>query len=145
MDLLRGDYKALGKRQLTEETVRKFGYHVAKMNGETVQVADYKRDGKVVAQKVRTPSKDFRMLGDSSQAGFFGQHLHGGKDRMLVVVEGEIDAMSLSQALMHMWSAACMRTHMCAPRPLCACACVCTRKKRHTTCESPNAQLEPGA
>ena len=101
MDLLRGEYKALVKRQLTEETVRKFGYHVAKMNGETVQVADYKRDGKVVAQKVRTPSKQFRMLGDSSQAGFFGQHLHGGKDRMLVVVEGEIDAMSLSQALNH--------------------------------------------
>ena len=101
MDLLRGEYKALGKRQLTEETVRRFGYHVAKMGGETVQVADYKRDGKVVAQKVRTPSKDFRMLGDAKEAGFFGQHLHGGKDRMLVVVEGEIDAMSLSQAMNH--------------------------------------------
>ena len=40
MDLLRGEYKALGKRKLTEETVRKYGYHVAKMGGEPVQVAD---------------------------------------------------------------------------------------------------------
>ena len=53
MDLLRGEYRALAKRKLTEETVRKYGYHVASMSGETVQVADYKRDGKVVAQKVR--------------------------------------------------------------------------------------------
>jgi len=101
MDLLRGEYKALGKRKLTEETVRKYGYHVAKMGGEPVQVADYKRDGKVVAQKVRTPSKDFRMLGDGKDAGFFGQHLFTRNDRMLVVTEGEIDAMSVSQALNH--------------------------------------------
>ena len=101
MDLLRGEYRALGKRKLTEETVRKYGYHVASMSGETVQVADYKRDGKVVAQKVRTPSKDFRMLGDASQAGFFGQHLFTRNDRMLVITEGEIDAMSVSQALSH--------------------------------------------
>ena len=101
MDLLRGDYRALGKRKLTEETVRKYSYHVASMGGETVQVADYKRDGKVVAQKVRTPSKDFRMLGDAGQAGFFGQHLFTRNDRMLVITEGEIDAMSVSQALNH--------------------------------------------
>ena len=103
MDLLRGEYRALGKRKLTEETVRKYGYHVATMNGETVQVADYKRDGKVVAQKVRTPSKDFRMLGEAGQAGFFGQHLFTRNDKMLVVTEGEIDAMSVSQALNHKW------------------------------------------
>lgn len=101
MDLLRGEYRALGKRKLTEETVRKYSYHVASMSGETVQVADYKRDGKVVAQKVRTPTKDFRMLGDASQAGFFGQHLFTRNDRMLVITEGEIDAMSVSQALNH--------------------------------------------
>ena len=101
MDLLRGEYRALGKRKLTEETVRKYSYHVASMGGETVQVADYKRDGKVVAQKVRTPSKDFRMLGEAGQAGFFGQHLFTRNDRMLVITEGEIDAMSVSQALNH--------------------------------------------
>ena len=101
MDLLRGDYRALGKRKLTEETVRKFGYHVASMFGETVQVADYKRDGKVVAQKVRTANKDFKFIGDTSQAGFFGQHLFTRNDRMLVITEGEIDAMSVSQALNH--------------------------------------------
>lgn len=101
MDLLRGEYRALGKRKLTEETVRKYSYHVASMGGETVQVADYKRDGKVVAQKVRTPTKDFRMLGEAGQAGFFGQHLFTRNDRMLVITEGEIDAMSVSQALNH--------------------------------------------
>ena len=106
MDLLRGTFQALGKRKLTEETARKYGYHVAKMAGETVQVADYKRDGKVVAQKVRTPSKDFRMLGDAGQAGFFGQHLFNTDNhkKQLVITEGEIDAMSLSQAMNHKWA-----------------------------------------
>lgn len=106
MDLLRGEIQALGKRKLTEETCRKYSYHVARMSGEVVQVADYKRDGKVVAQKVRTPSKDFRMIGDASQAGFFGQHLFNTDNhkKMLIVTEGEIDCMSVSQVMNHKWA-----------------------------------------
>ena len=106
MDLLRGEYQALGKRKLTEETCRKFGYHVARMSGDVVQVADYKRDGKVVAQKVRTANKQFRMLGDAGAAGFFGQHLcnTANHSKMLVITEGEIDCMSVSQVLNHKWA-----------------------------------------
>jgi len=106
MDLLQGETQALGKRRLTEETVRKYSYHIADFSGSKVQVADYKRDGRVVAQKVRTADKQFRMLGDASQAGFFGQHLFNTDNhrKMLVVCEGEIDAMSVSQVMNHKWA-----------------------------------------
>ena len=101
MGFLRGEYRALEKRRLTEETCRRYSYHVATSDNQTVQVADYKRGGEVVAQKVRTAGKDFRMLGEASKAGFFGQHLFTRNDRMLVITEGEIDAMSVSQVLNH--------------------------------------------
>ena len=106
MDLLQGETQALGKRRLTEETVRKYSYHIADFSGSKVQVADYKRDGRVVAQKVRTADKQFRMLGDASQAGFFGQHLFNTDNhrKMLVICEGEIDAMSVSQVMNHKWA-----------------------------------------
>ena len=54
MDLLQGETQALGKRRLTEETVRKYSYHIADFSGSKVQVADYKRDGRVVAQKEKS-------------------------------------------------------------------------------------------
>src|SRR5690606_2368682 len=49
-----GEYRALTKRGLTEETCRKFGYFVGEFNGKTVQVAPYyNKEGQLVAQKVR--------------------------------------------------------------------------------------------
>jgi twinkle protein len=96
-----GQFKDLAKRRLTEETCRKFSYRVANTDHGTVQVADYKRDGKVIAQKIRTADKKFSMVGAGKEVGFFGQHLFTRKDRMLVITEGEIDAMSVSQVLGH--------------------------------------------
>lgn len=99
-----GKYMALSKRGLTEETCRKWGYTVGKWsNGDWVQIADYRNsDNKVVAQKVRWPNKDFKMIGDKKGYSFFGSHLwNGGKK--IVITEGEIDAMSVSQVQDHKW------------------------------------------
>jgi twinkle protein len=98
-DLLQGEYRELVKRKLHEDTCRKFGYRVAEFNGKTVQVADYfdPSGTRVVAQKVRFPNKDFLILGDMKKAGLFGQHLWGSTGRMVVVTEGEIDALSMAQ------------------------------------------------
>lgn len=99
-----GEYRALTKRALTEETCRKWGYTVGKWSdGQWVQIANYcNSEGQVVSQKIRFPNKDFRMIGDKKAYSFFGSHLwNGGKK--IVITEGEIDAMSVSQVQDHKW------------------------------------------
>ena len=91
------DIVPLTKRKLSAETCAKWGYGYGLYNGSKVQVATFKRDGEVVFQKVRMPNKEFRSIGDIDQAGFYGQHLWPNGGKMLVVTEGEIDALSVSQ------------------------------------------------
>lgn len=102
-DLLTGEAQALKARHLTEETCRKWGYIVSDYRGEAAQVAVYRsQTGVPVAQKVRQRGKKFSILGDAKSMGLFGQHLwNGGKK--LVITEGEIDAMSVSQLQDHKW------------------------------------------
>lgn len=99
-----GDYQALTKRGITEETCRKFGYVIADFNGQKVQVAPYRdAEGNTAGQKLRFPNKDFRFLGDSKNCLLFGQHLWGAKGKMVVVTEGEIDCMTVSQMQGNKW------------------------------------------
>lgn len=102
-DLLQGTIQALAKRNITEDTCRKFGYSVGRHHGGPVQIADYRnKDGEVVAQKIRTPDKDFSTLGDFSEVALFGSHLwNGGKK--IVVTEGEIDCLTVSQLQNNKW------------------------------------------
>lgn len=92
-------YRPLVKRKISEEVCKKFGYGVATYRGQSVQVAQYRRDGAVVAQKVRFPDKTFVMLGDAKNCGFYGQHLVGVNKEVVLVTEGEIDALSIQQVL----------------------------------------------
>ncbi|OXJ32661.1 hypothetical protein CFB82_19950 [Burkholderia sp. HI2714] len=103
--LLRGEYRALGKRGIAEETCRRYGYLVGKdRDGEPVQIANYcDSTGSPVAQKLRTPDKDFVVLGKLKQAGLFGQHLFRSKGKRVIVTEGEIDCLSVAQALSLKW------------------------------------------
>lgn len=94
-----GSYQALTKRRITEETARKFGYSYSEYKGTPVQIANYKRDGQIVAQKVRFPSKDFMMLGNAKDCGLFGQHLFRDGGKTLVITEGEIDCLTVSQLM----------------------------------------------
>lgn len=102
MSLLTGEFKALTKRGLSEETCRKFGYRVAEHNGEKVQVADYYTNGELVAQHIRTADKKFSWMGDAKGVELFGQHLWSA-GKMVVVTEGELDAMSVSQIQGNKW------------------------------------------
>ncbi len=98
-----GEFRALGKRRLTEDTTKKFGYSISvDQHGKTCQIANFKKDGRVVAQKVRYPNKEFRYIGDKD-AGLWGEHLWKGNGKMLVITEGEIDAMSVSQLQGNKW------------------------------------------
>lgn len=102
-NLLSGTFTAIPARLITEDTCRKFGYHVGTYKGETVHIADYRnKDGDRVAQKIRTASKDFSTLGEFSGVALFGSHLwNGGKK--LVVTEGEIDCLTVSQVQNNKW------------------------------------------
>lgn len=112
-DLIRGEVHALPKRGITEETCRHWRYEcgeadifVDHMDKRTVpvQIANYCDDsGTPVAQKLRTASKDFKFIGEPKKAGLFGQHLWRDGGRMVVVTEGEIDALSVSQLQGNKW------------------------------------------
>lgn len=98
-DFLKGEYKPLGKRGINLETCRKFGYRIAKFKDQIVHVADYQdpQGNGVVAQKIRFKDKSFSVIGSMKEAGLFGQHLWRDSGRMVVITEGEIDALSVSQ------------------------------------------------
>jgi len=98
-----GEFRALGKRQISEDTCRKFSYSVSEdKHGNTCQVANFKRDGRVIAQKLRYKDKSFKFLGEKD-CGLYGEHLWRGGGKMVVVTEGEIDALSVSQLQNNKW------------------------------------------
>ena len=99
-----GEYRALTKRGITEETCKKFGYFVGEYKGETVQVAPYRNaEGQVVAQKIRTADKKFYTAGEFKEVVLFGQHLWSAGGKRLVITEGEIDCLSVSQVQGNKW------------------------------------------
>lgn len=99
------EHTHLIKRGLTEETCQKFGYGIGTYKGKTVQVANYRGDdGRIVAQHIRSKSKKFAWLGDSKKAvPLWGQQLWRDVGRKIVVTEGEIDCMSVSQLQGNRW------------------------------------------
>lgn len=96
-----GQYQDLKARQIDEETCKKYGYFVGEDKaGKTIQVAPYRdRNGKPVAQKVRGAGKKFYTTGDFEKVQLFGQHLFKNGGKRVLVVEGEIDALSAHQML----------------------------------------------
>lgn len=65
---------------------------------ETVYYPYYAEDGKLVAAKVRKiASKDFFWIGQPSKAALFGQNLIGQGGQMVVIVEGEKDALAMTE------------------------------------------------
>lgn len=100
-----GDIEAWKARGLTEATCKKWGITLSEMSGKPCRVFAYKNtEGQTIAQKVRPAKKDdMRFLGDTKEAGLFGQHLWRNKGKKVVITEGEIDAASVSQTQNHKW------------------------------------------
>jgi twinkle protein len=106
-------YVELPERKLTEKTTRLFGYGVGKFANETVQIACFRKDDVLVAQHIRMPTvidpdtgepkKSFPWNGDYNGVELFGQHLWKSGGRTLIITEGEIDAMTVSQVMDHRW------------------------------------------
>lgn len=104
-DLIDGTYSALPKRGISEETCRLFGYKIGTFNNQPVQIAEYRdREGSVVGQKLRFKEKSEGMpwTGSPRDAQLFGAHLWG-KGKRIVITEGEIDALTVSQLQGNKW------------------------------------------
>lgn len=88
----------LKRRGITEKTCKMYSYYVHGTSSQPAQVACYFDDkGVCVGQKVRYPDKRFTTLGKISNR-FFGQQLWpGGGGKKLVITEGEIDCLTVSQ------------------------------------------------
>lgn len=105
-----GDIVPLSKRGITQETCEKFGYRVGEHNGNKVHIAPYyNAEGEVVAQKLRYANKEFTCAGDMKKAGLFGQNLWRDKGKMVVITEGEIDALTISQLQGNKWPVVSVR------------------------------------
>lgn len=105
-ELLKGEIRSLKHRGLTEETCRKFSYLCHK----DLELAVYRDTaGKAVAQKVRDKNKNFSIIGDASKMTLYGSHLWS-TGKKLVIAEGEIDAMTISQVQGHKWATVSLPT-----------------------------------
>ena len=101
-DFLPGVYAALENRKLTRETCEAWGYQVNHERG--CQLANYRdAKGELVAQKVRKAGKKFSCINGSKDMPLYGMWRAGG-DLSVVITEGEIDAMSVSQAFKHKYA-----------------------------------------
>lgn len=98
-----GEAQRLSARKLKVETCEKFRYTVSDYNGKPVQVANFFVDGELVAQKLRFKDKSFRWRGDPHRAPLYGQWLWAAGGRRLVITEGEIDALTVSQLQDNRW------------------------------------------
>lgn len=101
--LIDGEFSDLTKRGITAETCRLMGYRMGALDGRPCQIADYRgADGHVIAQKLRFPNKDMPWRGDHKSVQLFGAHRFG-KGKRIVVTEGEIDALTVSQVQKNTW------------------------------------------
>lgn len=99
-------------RGILKATCRDYGYGVARVvshpripEGALVHYAPYfdPLSGEEVAAKLRTRDKDFSFIGDPKRAGLFGVNICQGKGRRVVIAEGELDCLSVYQALGSRW------------------------------------------
>lgn len=107
MSLLDGKVEALPARGLTRDTADKFGYKVGTFNGHKAHIATYHdAAGKPVAQKIRwreDGKKQFTWVGDPKAATLYGQNLWRDAGKMVVITEGELDALAVSQVQNNRW------------------------------------------
>ena len=105
-----GEAQALPTRGLTLETCQRWRYEASTYKGRPCQIANFfDSSGKKVGQKLRFADKSFVSLGFNSHgtlpsgtSPLYGMHLCS-KGKQIVVTEGEVDALSVSQIFDHKW------------------------------------------
>ena len=102
--LVEGIAGALGKRRLSQESCELWKYYTGEYNGKKTQIANFcDAKGRPVAQKLRFKDKTFTVTGDKTQLGLYGKHLWRDSGKKIVITEGELDAITVSQLQGHKW------------------------------------------
>lgn len=112
MPKIEGDYQALLARGISEDVCKRYRYQVGvvpkdypvsekatihKMKGKTVHIENYYDEaGTLVGQKLRDKDKNFAIVGHVSDE-LFGRHCVKPGQKVLVITEGAIDAMSYAE------------------------------------------------
>lgn len=89
-------------RGITPETFQFWNYQRGEYRGEAVHIANHYSLGRVVGQKLRTRSKTFTIKGKLEP--LYGMWLWSSTNaKRVIVTEGELDALSVSQAQNNRW------------------------------------------
>ena len=99
----KGECVGLSDRKIDHITARRYDYQTCKINGKQVELANFYREGVLVAQHMRGPDKTFHWNGESRQTTLWGQHLWKSGGKRLCITEGEYDCMSVNQLLGGKW------------------------------------------
>ena len=95
------EISSIPNRGLSEETCRFWNYGTGEYNDKPCHIANYRdpKTGQLVGQKLRFAGKDFTIVkGHGTKLPLYGMHLWKNDRRSLIVTEGELDALSASQA-----------------------------------------------
>jgi twinkle protein len=100
---IEGRYAALKTRGITQETCEAWQYQIGEYQGKQCHIANFRDEhNKLVCQKFRLPGKDFPTIGERKNKPLYGQwRYQSGKH--LIITEGELDALSASQAVGIKW------------------------------------------
>lgn len=96
------DFRGLSARSISEDTCRFFGVKVGEYKGTTVHFYPYYKDNAVIACKLRGKDKTFKFVGEANAPPLFGQNLWS-KGKKIIITEGEIDALTVSQVQGNKW------------------------------------------
>lgn len=100
-DLLRGEPFTTSIRAITPETYTFWRYTKGEFKGSPVHLANHYKDGQLIGQKVRFATKDFKVFGKMDD--LYGRWLWQRGGKKVVITEGEIDALSVSQVQNNKW------------------------------------------
>tara|TARA_R100000353_G_scaffold118921_1_gene84709 strand:+ start:1977 stop:3683 length:1707 start_codon:yes stop_codon:yes gene_type:complete len=99
-----GYFTDLEDRQINVKTCRLYGYKCAQVGEQEFQFWNAFKDGTLVAQKLRkNDTKEFKWVGNSRNPELFGQGLFKMNGKRLVITEGEIDCLTVSQLMENKW------------------------------------------
>lgn len=100
-----GEPSEWSSRGITLQSAQKWGFTRSNHNGDAVRLFNYRNSaGQLVWQKIRYQGKDFRSRGEKDDMCLYGMWLWRDGGKRVVVVEGELDAISLSQMQNHKWA-----------------------------------------
>jgi len=94
------DTRGVQERGITKQVAKHFGMKVSYNQDGTIEAHyyPYTKKGEVVAYKIRELPKSFKVKGDFNDIELFGQSSFNRGGKILVITEGELDAMAVAQS-----------------------------------------------